>query len=122
MVVQTVLQTDGCLISQAFTGAAGTDDFATAIQGNGPDSWETRLLWDLSQAQPHDLSADDIRAVAKLIASNLGQRRLAIVAPSDFVFALSRQLHAYAEVENITHAMEVFRDRAAAMKWFGRLE
>jgi hypothetical protein len=122
MVAQTVLQRDGFLIIQEFIGAIGTEDFATAIQGNGPDLAPTRVLWDLTQAHPGDLSADQIQAIAKLVGSNLGQRRLAIVAPGDFVFAISRQLRAYTQGENIAHPLEVFRDRAAAMSWFGRAE
>jgi hypothetical protein len=118
MPVRMSPQRDASLVIHEFIGPVEAGDFKTAIQGDKAAGPEARVLWDLSKAGPLRLSANEIRAVARLLVrASHGKGRLALVAADDFLFAISRQLQGYVDGEKNSPVVEVHRKRSTALHW-----
>ena len=75
-------------------------------------------VWDLSDADLSSVEASLVSVLAKRITEQVpdGQpTRIAIVAPDDLAFGLSRVYGAHRGESTVTYA--VFREAAAAMAW-----
>ncbi len=77
------------------------------------------LLVDLRSVVNSEISTATIERLARLDHSRCGLLRIAIVAPQDVLFGLSRMYH-----QNLQSAggppVEVFRDIAPALSWLRR--
>lgn len=63
---------------------------------------------------------DEIQKLSKpRIDKNIHTGKIAIIAPSDIMFGLSRMHQTLSEVE-MPYNLHVFRDTASAMKWLGK--
>ena len=76
-------------------------------------------LWDLTDANLAGGKVDQIKLVVNGIAGRRDKRgagyRVAIVAPSDLAFGISRQYKAYAD--RLPFSLRVFRDKDEAWRW-----
>jgi len=86
---------------------------------NDPDfNPEFNQLSDASLATDTDLSASNARSLYyRKIFSPTARR--AVVAPSEFTYGVARMLQTYVELSKNGPVVEVFRDRASALKWLG---
>lgn len=86
---------------------------------NDPDfDPEFNQLSDATLATDSDLTQQNLRALyAREVFS--GHSRRAVVAPTDFAYGMARMLKAYVELSRTAHPVQIFRDRASALKWLG---
>ena len=78
------------------------------------------VLWDVSQAVLHDLSAEDVQQIAHVPRKSLDLReggKTAIVAPDDLAYGLSRMYQTSSHTEELPFQMQVFRDAEKALAW-----
>lgn len=95
-------------------------DFDTAIAGTFDAVPHRHMLWDLSSTTALEIPVDEVEKLSRTLASSLRKtpgRELAIVAPTDFLFARTRQLQALVEVKIRRTSVAVFRDHAEAFDW-----
>jgi hypothetical protein len=89
---------------------------------NDPDfDPEFNQLSDATLATDTDLSANNVRLLYNRRVFSVNSRR-AVIAPSTFVFGMARMLQTYLELSRTAHSVQVFRDRASALKWLGLSE
>jgi hypothetical protein len=84
----------------------------------------TRLvLWDLTFATVSGIPADDVRTLAKQIASmarehtNPNDGKTAIVCGHGLTYATTRMLSTFLEIEGFPRRVAVFRDMKTAKAW-----
>ena len=78
------------------------------------------VLWDVSQAALHDLSAEDVQQIAHVPRKSLDLRaggKTAIVAPDDLAYGLSRMYQTSSRTESLPFHLQVFRDADTARSW-----
>jgi len=86
---------------------------------NDPDfNPEFNQLSDATLATDTDLSASNATTLYDRKVFSPTARR-AVVAPSEFTYGVARMLQTYVELSRNGPVVEVFRDRAAALKWLG---
>jgi len=86
---------------------------------NDPDfNPEFNQLSDATLATDTDLSASNARSLYHRKIFSPTARR-AVVAPSEFTYGVARMLQTYVELSKNGPVVEVFRDRASALKWLG---
>jgi len=79
---------------------------------------EFNQLSDASLATDTDLSAENIRRLYQRPVFSATSRR-AVIAPTNFAYGMARMIQVYVESSRAAVRVEVFRDRAAALKWLG---
>lgn len=79
---------------------------------------EFNQLSDASLATDTDLSSDNIRRLYQQPVFSATSRR-AVIAPTDFTYGMARMIEAYVNLSEAAVLVEVFRDRASALKWLG---
>ena len=86
---------------------------------NDPDfNPEFNQLSDATLATDTDLSASNATTLYDRKVFSPTARR-AVVAPSEFTYGVARMLQTYVELSRNGPVVEVFRDRASALKWLG---
>jgi hypothetical protein len=79
-------------------------------------------LWDLTHADASKVTADDIQAMVRHMRQNIQRRgsgyRVAIVAPDDLAFGLSRMYET--QTANLDREIRVVRDEATAEAWLAK--
>ena len=86
---------------------------------NDPDfNPEFNQLSDATLATDTDLSASNAGTLYDRRVFSPGARR-AVVAPSAFTYGVARMLQTYVELSKNGPVVEVFHDRASALKWLG---
>ena len=96
--------------------AADLMDHARALAAT-PDR-PTRELVDLSERAEIPVPTDAVRQMARFLAdadANTPGSRVALVAKTDALYGMLRLYQAHREHPSV--AMQVFRDRAAALRW-----
>jgi len=79
---------------------------------------EFSQLSDATLATDTDLSSNNLRTLyERKVFSNSARR--AVVAPNDFTYGMARMLQTFVELSKNGPDVEVFRDRASALKWLG---
>jgi hypothetical protein len=82
---------------------------------------EFNQLSDATLATDSDLSPNNLISLyARKVFSPNASR--AVVAPSDFAYGMARMLQTFVELSKNGPLVEVFRDRASALKWLGVAE
>src|SRR5271157_4619439 len=75
-------------------------------------------LSDATLATGSDLSPNNLgRLYDRRVFSDTSRR--AVIAPTSFTYGMARMLQTYVEISKNGPRVEVFRDRAAALKWLG---
>ncbi len=96
-----------------FLSPPSVDDIKNAISDLAPTQPRLRL-WDLSCGM--DLSSNELKEVAKFGKSNFNQpAKVAIVAPADLAYGLSRMYEVYRE-DSVIHG-RAFRNQEEALQW-----
>ncbi len=86
---------------------------------NDPDfDPEFNQLSDASLATDTDLSSKNIRSLYQRRVFSPASRR-AVVAPNAFTYGMARMLQSYVELSRASVSVQIFRDRASALKWLG---
>jgi hypothetical protein len=75
-------------------------------------------LSDATLATDTDLAPNNLGMLYERQIFSSTSRR-AVVAPTSFTYGMARMLEAYVELSNNGPIVEVFRDRASAVKWLG---
>jgi hypothetical protein len=86
---------------------------------NDPDfDPEFNQLSDATLATESDLSPTNLTSLyaRKVFSANASR---AVVAPTDFAYGMARMLQTFVELSKNGPLVEVFRDRASALKWLG---
>ena len=107
----------------------GRDTFSDHIERieriTSDPRWESNhcVLVDFSETTDFDISTSDLERIAALQHQRnetIGSGKMAVVAPTDFVFGLTRMWEAYmdSEAPSIMQIM-VFRNRGNAIEWLG---
>jgi hypothetical protein len=86
---------------------------------NDPDfNPEFSQLSDATLATDTDLSPNNLGTLyARRVFSTTARR--AVIAPTDFTYGMARMLQTFVELSKNGPLVEVFRDRASALKWLG---
>jgi len=86
---------------------------------NDPDfDPEFNQLSDATLATGTDLSPNNLGMLYdRKVFSNTARR--AVIAPNDFTYGMARMLQTFVELSKNGPHVEVFRDRASALKWLG---
>ncbi len=73
------------------------------------------IMTDMSEADFSRLSAHDIKRLGEYVKNSVKNKRLhvALIAPSDFVFGLSRMFEMFTDIDTLM----VFRNREEAANW-----
>ena len=77
---------------------------------------EFNQLSDATLATDTDLSSNDLRMLYRRKVFEPTSRR-AVVAPNAFTYGMARMLQTYVELSKSPLIVEVFRDRASALRW-----
>ena len=106
------------------TGEISSNEIAELIESFYKKQSSNNVLWDFRYANPEPLLFPD--ELENITASFIkqhwklqGARKTAIVASTDLWFRLARMYLTFAEIENISHVIRVFRFMDEAIKWFG---
>lgn len=78
------------------------------------------VLWDVSQADLENISAEDVQQIGSVPRKSLEPRKggkTAIVAPDDLAFGLSRMYQNTSLSEPLPFETQVFRDLETARNW-----
>lgn len=123
MPVKTVIDTERNIVLHSIEGSFGLEDIEPA--------WRTMLvdpefhagmnvLWNFGQGiQSSQFSTDDMRRIVTMTAAHIKQRgadyKLALLAPLDLYFGLSRMFEAYGD--EIPIQIHAFRSMDEALDW-----
>jgi hypothetical protein len=80
------------------------------------------VLWDLSNSDVKDLTADQVRTIAHIPREKADKRKggkTAIVAPVDMTFGLSRMYGSLTESNGYPFETHIFRHLTDACTWLG---
>ena len=106
---------------------SGEDSYADHIDRiriiTGDPCWESghSVLIDFSETTEFEISNAELQKIAteqRLQDAKIGSGKIAVVAPEDKVFGLTRMWEAFVESETSMTTM-VFRNRKAALQWLG---
>lgn len=75
------------------------------------------VLWNFTFGTNVNLTADEMRQIAKMEKQYANHPRTAYVGLVDLEFGLLRMYQAYANMEDILQEMQVFRSRENAITW-----
>ncbi len=120
-VTMQIDQTAGVIISVIEGDASGEDVLSAMDEVQTHANYRPNMsaLWDLTGANLVGGKTDQLRSVVDGIAKRRDKRgvgyRVAIVAPSDVAFGISRQYEAYAD--RLPFSLRVFRDREEGWRW-----
>lgn len=95
-----------------YSGVVTNNDFLHGQQEYGELDANYSFLVDLSNATEFQVSADDMRRLASRFTPER-RKRLAVVAPSDVAFGLSRMLEVYAQNPGVG----IFRTIEQGREW-----
>ncbi len=106
------------------TGEIYSNEIVELIESYYKKQSRNNVLWDFRYANPEALLFPDEleNIIANFIKQHWklqGGRKTAIVASTDLWFRLARMYLTFAEIENISHVIRVFRFMDEAIKWFG---
>lgn len=115
----TISQNKNNIVTVVISGPVTLQDFVRSVDGLlGEDKLRPgmQLLVDATALKPR-LSTDDLRDLASRVKTLAlgGLDSIAIIAPSDFVFGLSRAFSTYAGLEGCNIA--AFRTQKTAWGW-----
>ena len=99
------------------TGEISSNEIVELIESYYKKQSSNNVLWDFRYADPDELeniTASFIKQHWKLQRG----RKTAIVASTDLWFSLARMYLTFAEIENLSSPMQVFRFMDEAIKWF----
>lgn len=110
----TVISGDvtGAELVEAFGRAAAAPEYDPSVNG----------LVDMRGVERLDVASSAIWDLAQLLRRaerGVTSRRVAIVAPSDFVFGMARMFEALAATSGAKTTYHIFRDMAEARAWLG---
>ncbi len=123
MPVETVIDIEKNLVIHTINGGFGLVDIEPAWRGMLVDpkfQAGMNVLWDFRQGtQTSSFSADDMRHIVSMTAEHIKQRgaeyKLALLAPRDLYFGLSRMFEAYGD--EIPIEIHAFRSMQEALDW-----
>lgn len=79
------------------------------------------VLWDFSSVQDVQITRAQVQLLAGVLREQSSRRRsrgkTAVLAPSDLLFGLARQAHAFAMLIAPLPPIEIFRDLTSAETW-----
>lgn len=120
-VTMQIDQAAGVIIS-VVEGDVSAEDVLSAmdeVQAHADFRPSMNVLWDLTDADFIGGKTDQLRSVVDGIANRRDKRgtgyRVAIVAPSDVAFGVSRQYEAFAD--RLPFSLRVFREKDEAWQW-----
>lgn len=79
---------------------------------------EFNQLSDATLATDTDLAGHNAKTLYTRRVFSANSRR-AVVAPTAFAYGMARLLQTYVELSPTAHPIQVFRDRASALRWLG---
>jgi hypothetical protein len=122
MPVNTEFRFDANLIIHRISGEFGVQEFRTTTSEElGHPEFRPGMdaLWDFTQADISKVTSDDVRTMVQRMQQVSRQRgsgyRIAIVAPDDLTFGLSRMYEA--QSAGLDREIRVFRDEKEALAW-----
>ena len=106
------------------TGKISSNEIAETVESFYKKQPIINVLWDLRYADLEALLvSDELENIATSFTKlNLKLQRVgktAIVASTDLWFSLARMYAAFAEINNLSHIIQVFRFMDEAIKWLG---
>jgi hypothetical protein len=112
------------LTTHIATGDISSDDIIRAIESFYKENPTKNVIWDFRDAGPDALlSYDKLENIARFTKKHLESRRsgkTALVVSTDVGFGLARMYGAFAEIENLSHSVQVFRFMDEATQWLER--
>ncbi|HEB57528.1 MAG TPA: hypothetical protein ENI98_14740 [Gammaproteobacteria bacterium] len=123
MPVKTVIDIEKNLVTHTINGGFGLVDIEPAWRAMLVDpkfQAGMNVLWDFRLGmQTSSFSADDMRHIVSMTAEHIKQRgaeyKLALLAPRDLYFGLSRMFEAYGD--EIPIKIHAFRSMQEALDW-----
>jgi hypothetical protein len=121
MPVRSVIYKEHRLVITVEEGRVTFEDMRTNGDRllNDPDfDPEFSQISDATLATDTDLSPINLGMLyAQRVFSTTARR--AVIAPTDFTYGMARMLQTFVELSKNGPLVEVFRDRASALKWLG---
>jgi hypothetical protein len=87
------------------------------IISNEYPNYSTGIIWNFVSGSLLTLDSNGMRQIAAFVKRYAVHKRTAYVGKEDLEFGLLRMYEAYADMEEVSPIMKLFRDRESALKW-----
>ena len=110
------------------TGEISSNDIIRVIESFYKEKPTKNVIWDFRDADPDALlsfSYNELKDIVIFTKQHWELRRsgkTALVVSTDLGFGLGRMYDTLAEIENLSHSVQVFRCMDEAMKWLEKDE
>lgn len=123
MSIHTEVAESGEYFVHVVVGPVNGEDVCRAIgRALKHSEWSagSPVLWDASQADPRNLTTNDVRMIADYLAQHRQRRgagKTAVWAVDNLTFGMARMVEAFVELSESRAEVRAFRDRAEAIAW-----
>lgn len=117
--IYTIKECTSGLVVNSVKGKIVIKDFLDWIMKYYHDIIDSKMIWDLTEADVSGISPKEIKIIAKAVKNIIPKSggKTAIVASKDISYGLGRVYMTHIELEEVPINVNVFRNVAEAKEW-----